>query len=113
MSPDPARWNSRASVPGAFVGLSQDLSARSTPTRYVADRQHARCTAAPVHTRRRGGVDWVVAEFTSCDTGKPAIVEAAALGPANAGLVYVQIAPPPGSGPDFVDSLLAGVRVRR
>ena len=113
MSPKPGRWPSDPAMPGAFVGLSQDLSARSTPTRYIADRQHSGCTAAPVQTRRRADVDWVVAEFTSCRTGKPVIVEAAALGPAGAGLVYVQIAPPAGSGSDFVDALLAGVRVRR
>jgi hypothetical protein len=39
-------------------------------------------------------------------------VEAAGLGPDGAGLVYVQLTPPAGSGPAFVDSLLAGVRVR-
>ncbi|MEW2332537.1 hypothetical protein AB0880_32660, partial [Micromonospora chersina] len=31
---------------------------------------------------------------------------------APAGLLYVQLTPPPGSGEDFVDALLAGVRVR-
>ena len=39
------------------------------------------------------------------------IVEAAGPAPGDAGLVYVQIAPPAGSGPAFVDALLAGVRV--
>ncbi len=112
MSPHPARWRSDRTVPGAFVGLSKDLSTRSTPTRFVAERYHGGCTAVPVETRRRGDVDWVVAEFTSCGTGKPVIVEAAASGPIGAGLVYVQVAPPAGSGPDFVDTLLAGVRVR-
>jgi serine/threonine protein kinase len=112
MSPSPARWRSDPAVPGAFVGLSTDLSSRSTPTRFVAGRHHEGCTVTPVETRRQAGVDWVVAEFTSCRSGKPAVVEAAASGPAGAGLVYVQIAPPAGSGPDFVDTLLAGIRVR-
>jgi hypothetical protein len=40
------------------------------------------------------------------------IAETAGIGPGDAGLVYVQIAPPAGSGPEFVDTLLAGVRVR-
>ena len=115
MSPDPGRWVADPAdpVPGAFVGLSQSLATRSTPTRFIADRWHGGCVATPVETRRRAGVDWVVAEFTSCDAGKPVIVEAAASGPARAGLVYAQIAPPAGSGPDFVDALLSGIRVRR
>jgi hypothetical protein len=40
------------------------------------------------------------------------VVEAAGAAGGAAGLVYVQIAPPAGSGPEFVDRLLAGVRVR-
>ncbi|MEU0154189.1 hypothetical protein [Micromonospora fulviviridis] len=39
------------------------------------------------------------------------IVEAAGRADSPAGLLYVQLTPPPGSGPDFVDALLAGVRV--
>jgi tRNA A-37 threonylcarbamoyl transferase component Bud32 len=113
MAPNPDRWLSDAAMPGAFVGLSRGTAAASTPAQFVAGRPHPRCVASPVRTHRQGGVDWVVAEFTSCATGKPVIVEAAAIGPAAAGLVYVEIAPPAGSGSDFVDTLLAGVRVRR
>jgi hypothetical protein len=40
------------------------------------------------------------------------VVEAAGRAPGDAGLVYVQIMPPVGSGPAFVDALLAGIRVR-
>ena len=47
----------------------------------------------------------------TCDRGRPEVVEAAGLAPGRAGLVYVQITPPAGSRADFVDALLAGVRV--
>jgi hypothetical protein len=40
------------------------------------------------------------------------LVEAAGIGPAGAGLVHVQIAPPASNAATFVDTLLAGVRVR-
>jgi len=112
MSPDPDRWLTGSGVPGAFVGLSRTLAAASTPTRFIAKRRHSRCVAKSVETRRRADVDWVVAEFTSCDAGRPVIVEAAASGPAGAGLVYAQIAPPAGNAPGFVDALLSGIRVR-
>lgn len=52
----------------------------------------------------------MVAAF-ACPGGRPVIVEAAGRA-APAGLLYVQLTPPPGSGEDFVDALLAGVRVR-
>jgi eukaryotic-like serine/threonine-protein kinase len=107
MSPDPGRW-SDGTVPGVFVGLS--TGSRETPHRFVADHPHAGCFASPVRSSRQSGVDWVVAEFTSCRTGMPVIVEAAAAAP-DAGLLYLQMALPAGSGPEFVDRLLAGVGV--
>ncbi|MGS2618544.1 protein kinase domain-containing protein [Micromonospora sp. LZ34] len=110
VSPDPARWAADPSVPGAFVGLSVSIARRTTAEGFVAERPHADCAAAPVRRTRLGGVDWVVAGY-ACPQGRPVIVEAAGLaGPA--GLLYVQVAPPPGAGTDFVDALLAGVRVR-
>ncbi|MEU4568807.1 serine/threonine-protein kinase [Micromonospora sp. NPDC023956] len=111
VSPDPYRWATDPTVPGAFVGLSASIAARTTPAGFVAERPHAACAAAPVRRTRQAGVDWVVALFT-CDLGRPVIVEAAGLGPDRAGLIYVQVVPPPGSGAEFVDRLLAGVRVR-
>jgi tRNA A-37 threonylcarbamoyl transferase component Bud32 len=111
MSPDPQRWAAHASLPGAFVGLSASIAARTGPEGFLAERPHATCAAAPVRRTRQAGVDWVVARF-GCERGRPEIVEAAGLGPGRSGLIYVQIAPPAGSGADFVDTLLAGVRVR-
>ncbi|MFC6021915.1 serine/threonine-protein kinase [Plantactinospora solaniradicis] len=112
MSPDPDRWRSDPAVPGAFVGLSRTLAARHSPAGYVAEHPHAECDPSPVRTVRRGSIDWFVAGFTACREGKPVIVEAAGIGPDDAGLVYVQVAPPVESTPDFVDNLLAGVRAR-
>ncbi|MEH1102948.1 serine/threonine protein kinase, partial [Micromonospora sp. CPCC 205561] len=111
MSPDPRRWAVDPTVPGAFVGVSADIAAWATPAGFVAERPHAACVAAPVRRTRQAGVDWVVAGFT-CDRGRPEIVEAAGLAPGRAALIYVQVTPPAGSRPDFVDTLLAGVRVR-
>ncbi|MEU4776292.1 serine/threonine protein kinase, partial [Micromonospora sp. NPDC023644] len=111
MSPDPRRWAADPTVPGAFVGLSAGIAARTTPAGFVAERSHTACAAAPVRRTRQGGVDWVVARFT-CEKGRPEIVEAAGLAPGRAGLIYVQVTPPSGSRADFVDTLLAGVRVR-
>ncbi|MEV6798291.1 protein kinase [Micromonospora rifamycinica] len=109
VSPDPGRWAADPTVPGAFVGLSASLGRRSTPAEFVAQRPHADCVAAPERRTRQSGVDWVVAGY-ACPVGRPVLVEAAArAGPA--GLLYVQVVPPPGSGPEFVDTLLAGVRV--
>ncbi|GAB3974722.1 serine/threonine-protein kinase [Plantactinospora veratri] len=113
MSPDPERWPTDPAVPGAFVGLSRSLAERHDPAGYVAEHPHAECAAAPARTVRRGDVDWYVAAFTACRRGKPAIVEAAGLAPHAAGLVYAQIAPPADASADFVDTLLAGIRVRR
>ncbi|MFG2009381.1 protein kinase [Micromonospora sp. NPDC048868] len=110
MSPDPHRWAADPTVPGAFVGLSASIAAHTSPAGFVAERPHAACVAAPVRRTRQAGVDWVVARFT-CDRGRPEVVEAAGLAPGRAGLVYVQITPPAGSRADFVDTLLAGVRV--
>lgn len=110
VSPDPGRWATDPSVPGAFVGLSATLGRRSTPADFVAQRPHADCVAAPVRRVRRGATVWVVARFT-CPAGRPVLVEAVARA-GRAGLLYVQVVPSPGSGPDVVDALLAGVRVR-
>ncbi|MGN9767139.1 serine/threonine-protein kinase [Micromonospora sp. SD12] len=111
MSPDPHRWAADPSMPGAFVGLSADSAARGTPAGFVAERPHAACAAWPVRRTRQAGVEWVVARFT-CDEGRPEIVEAAGLAPGRAGLIYVQVTPPANGRADFVDTLLAGVRVR-
>ncbi|MFG3579692.1 serine/threonine-protein kinase [Micromonospora chersina] len=110
VSPDPGRWAADPAVPGAFVGLSAGTARRTTPEGFLAERPHADCAAAPVRRTRQGGVDWGVAAF-ACPGGRPVIVEAAGRA-APAGLLYVQLTPPPGSGEDFVDALLAGVRVR-
>ena len=112
LSPAPDRWKTDPAVPGAFIGLSRELAARTTPVAFVAAHRHTGCVAAPVRTSWRAGVDWVVALYSSCGGSKTTIVEAAGVRPGDAGLVYVQIAPPAGSGPAFVDTLLAGVRVR-
>jgi hypothetical protein len=112
VSPAPDRWKRDAAMAGAFVGLSRGIGARTTPAGYVAEQPHAGCTAAPLRTSRQAGIDWVVARYTACRTGPAVIVEAAGNDPAGAGLVYVQITPPAGSGSEFVDALLAGVRVR-
>ena len=110
VSPDPGRWATDPTVPGAFVGLSAGLARRTTPADFVAQRPHADCVAVPVRRTRPAGVEWVVAGF-SCPAGRPVLVEAAARAGRD-GLLYAQIVPPPGSGPDFVDTLLAGVRIR-
>jgi hypothetical protein len=112
IAPDPDRWRSDPAMPGAFVGLSRGLADRSTPARFLGEHPHADCVAAPTRTARLAGIDWIIAEFDSCRTGKAVIVESAGLGTGDAGLVYVQITPPAGSGSSFVDTLLAGVRVR-
>jgi len=109
MSPDPARWRSDPAMPGVFVGLTD---AGGTPARFVAERPHASCVAAPVRTTTVGGIDWVVAEFSGCPSTKPEIVEIAGVAAGGTDLVYIQIAPPTGSSSSFVDDLLAGVRIR-
>ncbi|MBM7086151.1 serine/threonine-protein kinase [Micromonospora humidisoli] len=110
VSPDPGRWATDPAVPGAFVGLSATLGRRSTPADFVAQRPHADCVAAPVRRLRRDATVWVVARF-ACPQGRPVLVEAASRA-GRSGLLYVQVVPPPGSGPEVVDALLAGVRVR-
>ena len=98
-------------MPGAFVGVSVSTAARTTPAGFLAERTHGDCTSAPVRTTRQAGVEWTVVAYR-CDRDRPRIVESAGLHPARGALVYVQVVPPLDGGPDFVDGLLAGVRVR-
>jgi len=111
ISPDPPRWQTDPSVPGAFIGLSPSAAARTTAAGFVAEHPHARCTAAPVRRTRQAGVDWVVARF-ACAAAKPVIVEAAGAHPAAGALLYAQIAPAPGTSDRDVDALLARITVR-
>ncbi|SCG73553.1 serine/threonine-protein kinase [Micromonospora coxensis] len=111
LAADPDRWAADPDVPGAFVGLSTGAARRTTPEGFVAERPHADCVAAPLRRTRRAGVDWVVARY-ACPAGRPVLVEAAGLAVDGDALLYVQVAPPSGSGTDFVDALLAGIRVR-
>ncbi|MEU8420542.1 protein kinase [Micromonospora sp. NPDC048835] len=111
MSPQPRRWAADPRLPGAFVGLSASTAARATPAGFLAERTHGDCTPAPARTTRQAGVEWTVVAYR-CDQGRPRIVESAALHPGRAALVYAQITPPPDTGTTFVDTLLAGVRVR-
>ncbi|MEG3633673.1 serine/threonine-protein kinase [Micromonospora palythoicola] len=109
ISPEPRRWATDPSVPGAFLGLS--VTARHTDAgAFVAAQPHADCAPAPLRRVRRAGLDWVVARF-DCPYGRPVLVEAAA--GSVAGLLYAQVVPPPGAGNEFVDTLLDGVRTRR
>ncbi|MCZ7419749.1 serine/threonine-protein kinase [Verrucosispora sp. WMMA2121] len=109
ISPEPRRWATDPSVPGAFLGLS--VTARHTdPGTFVAAQPHADCAPSPPRRVRRAGLDWVVARF-DCPYGRPVLVEAAARAPT--GLLYAQVVPPPGAGDEFVDTLLDGVRTRR
>ncbi|WP_433538199.1 serine/threonine-protein kinase [Micromonospora sp. CA-249363] len=110
MSPRPRRWAADPQLPGAFVGLSAATAARTTPAGFLAERTHGDCAPAPARTTRQAGVEWTVVLHV-CGRGRPRIVESAGLHPDGPALVYVQIAPPAGSGPEFVDTLLAGVRV--
>ncbi|MEU4222500.1 serine/threonine-protein kinase [Actinoplanes sp. NPDC026623] len=112
VSPDPARWTVDTAVPGAFAWLSRDGAASTTPERFVAGRPNAGCVAQPVRTSRQAGLDWFIAGYRACPHGHPEVVEAVGTRPGDAMLVYVQVAPPANSTPAFVDSLLAGVRVR-
>lgn len=111
ISPDPDAWRTDPAVPGAFIGLSQTLAAEYTPAQFIAAQQHAQCAAPTLRTSSAGDIEWQVATFATCHPGKPELVEAAGLAPGRTELVYVQVAPPVGSGPEFVDSLLAGVQV--
>ena len=107
VSPDPARWRTDDAVRGAFVSLAPGGPA---PAAVVAGLPHAGCTPAPVRRSRQAGIEWVIAAFTCADR-RGRLVEAAGTATGGAGLVYVQIAPPPDDAPAFVDDLLAGVRV--
>ncbi len=111
MSPQPRRWAADPRLPGAFVGLSASTAARTTPAGFLAERTHGDCTPAPARATRQAGVEWTVVAYR-CERGRPQIVESAALHPGRPALVYVQIAPPADGGPDFVDTLLAGVHLR-
>lgn len=111
MSPQPRRWAADPRLPGAFVGLSASTAARATPAGFLAERTHGDCAPAPARTTRQAGVEWTVVAYR-CDRGRPRIVESAALHPGRAALVYAQITPPPDTATEFVDTLLAGVRVR-
>ena len=111
VSPDPARWRTDDAVRGAFFWLAPEGKAGREPAALIAQVPHARCASAPVRRSRQAGIDWVIAAF-SCSDRRGWLVEVAGAGPAGAGLVYVQIAPPASNAPAFVDTLLAGVRVR-
>ncbi|MBQ1012351.1 serine/threonine protein kinase, partial [Micromonospora sp. M51] len=82
-----------------------------TPAGFLAERTHGDCTPAPARTTRQAGIEWIVVAYR-CDRDRPQIIESAALHPGRAALVYVQLTPPAQSGPTFVDTLLAGVRLR-
>ena len=110
VSPDPQRWTRDPAVPGAFIWLSRDGG--STPAALAAERSHPACVAVPVRTSRQAGVEWQIASFRECPDGRREIVEAVGTRPGTDGLVYVQIAPPASSAPAFVDTLLAGLKVR-
>ncbi|MFG1940684.1 serine/threonine-protein kinase [Micromonospora tulbaghiae] len=109
ISPDPGDWAADPALPGAFVGLSTGAEGRSGPAAFLAGRAHGDCAAAAPRRSRPGGVEWTVVTYT-CPTGRPVIVEAAAPATGRAGLLYVQLVPPPDVGADFVDRVLAGVR---
>ncbi len=108
VSPDPGRWRTDDAVRGAFLWLAPG---RGDPAALVAQVPHADCAPEPMRRSRQAGIDWVIAAF-DCTGRRGPLVEAAGTTPAGGGLLYVQIAPPAGGGPVFVDSLLAGVRVR-
>ncbi|MEU4789962.1 serine/threonine-protein kinase [Micromonospora tulbaghiae] len=109
ISPDPGSWAADPTLPGAFVGLSTGAEGRAGPAAFLTGRAHADCAAAAPRRSRPGGVDWTVVTY-ACPTGRPVIVEAAAPSTGRAGLLYVQLVPPPDVGADFVDRVLAGVR---
>ncbi|MEU1249102.1 serine/threonine-protein kinase [Micromonospora arida] len=111
MSPQPRRWAADPRLPGAFVGFSASTAARTTPAGFLAERTHGDCMPAPARVTRQGGVEWTVVAYR-CERGRPQIIESAAPHPGRPALVYVQIVPPADGGPDFVDTLLAGVHLR-
>jgi hypothetical protein len=109
LSPDPERWGTDPAVPGAFVGLP---GGDGTPADLLDEHRQTPCEAAPVRASDQGGTRWTIAGYSACPNGRARIVDAVATRPGGDGLVYVQIAPPAGSGPAFVDTFLAGLRVR-
>jgi tRNA A-37 threonylcarbamoyl transferase component Bud32 len=111
-SPDPARWAVGTTVPGAFLWLSEDGATTTSPSAFIAGRPHAVCVAVPMRTTRQAGLNWLIAGYRDCANGRAQLVEAVGTRPGDTELVYAQIAPPPGSPPAFVDTMLAGVRVR-
>jgi hypothetical protein len=108
VSPDPDGWRTDDAVRGAFLWLAPT---RNDPAALLTQLPHADCAPAPVRRSRQAGIDWVIAAF-DCAGRRGPLVEAAGTTPTGGGLIYVQVAPPTGDGPAFVDSLLAGVRVR-
>jgi tRNA A-37 threonylcarbamoyl transferase component Bud32 len=111
VSPDPARWRTDDAVRGAFVLLAGDGTTDRTPAALIAGLPHTGCAPAPVRRSRKAGIDWVIAAF-DCPGRQARLVEAAGTGSGGAATVYVQIAPPASNAPAFVDTFLAGVRVR-
>jgi hypothetical protein len=113
VSPDPARWALGTTVPGAFFWLEENGAATTTsPSAFIAGRPHAGCVAAPMRTTKQAGLNWLIAGYRDCANGRAQLVEAVGTRPGDTELVYAQIAPRPGSPRAFVDTLLAGVRVR-
>jgi hypothetical protein len=110
LSPDPARWQADTAIPGAFVGLSR--TGDVTPAEFLARHRNSGCVAAPMRTTREADLDWLITGFLDCPDGRAEIVQAVGTRPGVPGMVYVQVAPPANSTPTFVDTLLAGVRVR-
>jgi hypothetical protein len=110
VSPDPARWKVDPTVPGAFIWFSGDHA--PAPAALVAKQAPTRCVPTRVRATRQAGVDWVVAGYRRCPDGRALIVEAVGTRAGHGGLVYVEVAPPANSTPAFVDTLLAGLRVR-
>ncbi|TDB76723.1 serine/threonine protein kinase [Micromonospora sp. KC723] len=112
ISPDPAHWVTDPEVPGAFIGLSDGREAATDAADFLAGHTHPRCRADPVRAVRRADVEWTIVRYAACPTGKPVIVEAAALLAGGATLGYVQVTPPDAASATFVDDLLAGITLR-
>jgi tRNA A-37 threonylcarbamoyl transferase component Bud32 len=109
ISPDPDRWPTDATLPGAFLGLSRDISV--TPAEFLARRQNSACRGTlPPRTLRQGGVEWTIAGFRDCPDGRPRISEAVGVRPGVPGLVHVQMSLVGGQSAE--DRLLAGLRLR-
>jgi tRNA A-37 threonylcarbamoyl transferase component Bud32 len=109
ISPDPDRWHTDPTVPGAFIGRSDDFA--GSPAAFLARRQHSACRGAlPRRTVRQGGVQWTIAAFRDCPDGRPRISEAVGVRPGRPGLLHVQMALAGGQSAE--DDLLAGLRLR-